>query len=92
MSFLYIVIIGAVAGWLAGTFIEGSEMGIGIDLAAGAVGAVVIVFLARLIVSGAATGFVMSAIIAIIGAVGSLYAMRRFMKMRLAPAPRVRRR
>ena len=92
MSFLFVVVIGAVAGYLAGTFIKGSELGVAIDFAAGAVGAIIVVFLSRLVGPGATAGFVMSAILAVAGAVAGLYAMRRFMKMRLVPVARPRRR
>ena len=39
MSYLFIVVIGAVAGWIAGQYIKGSEMGMLPDIIAGAVGA-----------------------------------------------------
>ncbi|MGZ4778799.1 MAG: GlsB/YeaQ/YmgE family stress response membrane protein [Thermoanaerobaculia bacterium] len=92
MSYMFIVVIGAVAGWVAGQYVKGSEMGIGIDFAAGAVGAIVAVALSRLLGPAGASGLLMSAIIAIIGAVGSLFLMRRVMKARMVPATRPRRR
>ncbi|HEV8659023.1 MAG TPA: GlsB/YeaQ/YmgE family stress response membrane protein [Thermoanaerobaculia bacterium] len=91
MNYLFIIAIGAVAGWLGGQFVKGSEMGVGIDFAAGAAGSVVAVLLSRMF-SAAASGMVVSVVIAIIGALGTLYAMRRFMKAKLVPAPKVRRR
>ena len=92
MSYLIVVVIGAVAGWVAGQYLKGSELGVGIDLAAGAAGAIVIVFLARMLGPVAASGFVMSGIVALIGAIGTLYAMRRVIKAKAVPAPRARRR
>ncbi len=92
MSYLLIVVIGTVAGWAAGQFLKGNEEGVAIDLIAGAVGAVVAVVLARMVGPAATSGFVISAVLAVLGAIGSLYAMRRFMKARLVPAHRPRRR
>jgi uncharacterized membrane protein YeaQ/YmgE (transglycosylase-associated protein family) len=86
------VVIGAIAGWIAGQYLKGSEAGVGIDLAAGAAGAIVMVFLVRVVGPEGASGFVMSGIVALIGAIGSLYAMRRVMKAKAVPAPRARRR
>jgi len=91
MNYLFIIVIGAVAGWAGGQVIKGSEQGVGIDFAAGAVGSVVAVLLSRMF-SPAASGMVVSVIVAVIGALGLLYAMRRFMKAKLVPAPKVRRR
>jgi uncharacterized membrane protein YeaQ/YmgE (transglycosylase-associated protein family) len=90
MSYLFVVIIGAVVGFVAGQYLKGSELGPGPDLAAGAVGALVAVLLVRFVGPAAASGLVMSMIISVLGAVGSLYGMRRFTKP--APAPVKRRR
>jgi uncharacterized membrane protein YeaQ/YmgE (transglycosylase-associated protein family) len=92
MSYMFIVVIGAVAGWVAGQYLKGSESGVAIDFVAGALGAVVAVVLSRMLGPVAAAGMLMSVIIAVIGAVASLYAMRRFMKARLVPETRTRRR
>jgi uncharacterized membrane protein YeaQ/YmgE (transglycosylase-associated protein family) len=92
MSYLFIVVIGAVAGWVAGQQLKGSELPVGVDLAAGAVGACVAVLLSRLVGPAAAAGFVMSSVVAIIGAIGSLFAFRRIMKAKAVPVTRPRRR
>ena len=92
MSYLFIVIIGAVAGWVGGQFLKGSEIGVILDLAAGAIGAFVAVLLSRLLGPAAATGLVMSAIVAVAGAIGTLYGMRQFMKEKPLPVSRARRR
>jgi uncharacterized membrane protein YeaQ/YmgE (transglycosylase-associated protein family) len=92
MSYLLIVIIGAVAGWVTGQAVNGSDMGVGIDFLAGAIGAVVAVVLFRLLGPAVANGLIMSATVAIIGAIASLFAMRHFMKARLVPVTRTRRR
>jgi uncharacterized membrane protein YeaQ/YmgE (transglycosylase-associated protein family) len=91
MSYMFIVVIGAVAGWLAGQYFKGSEAGIGIDFLAGAIGAVVFVVISR-VVSDGASGMLMSVLVAIAGATLALYGMRRYMKAQLVPAPRARRR
>ncbi len=91
MSYLLIVVIGAVAGWIAGQSMK-SDQGVGPDLLAGATGAVVAVFLLRLVGPVAAGGWLFGVLFSVLGAVGAVYAMRRFMKAQQAPAPRPRRR
>lgn len=92
MSYLIVVVIGAVAGWVAGQFLKGSEHGVGIDFAAGAAGAIVAVFLARVVGPGSASSFMLSGIVALAGAIATLYAMRRIMKAKAVPVTRPRRR
>ena len=91
MSYLLIVVIGTVAGWIGGQYIKGNEEGVAIDLLCGAIGAVVAVAIARMM-SDAASGWMVSVVVAVIGSIGSLYAMRRVMKARLVPETRPRRR
>jgi uncharacterized membrane protein YeaQ/YmgE (transglycosylase-associated protein family) len=90
MSYLIIIVIGAIVGWVAGQYLKGSEHGVGIDIAAGAIGACLAVLLSRLVGPAAAAGLFMSAIVAIIGAFGVLYGTRLFLKSREAPALRAR--
>ena len=92
MSYLFIVVIGAVAGWAAGQKLKGSEMGVLPDLVAGAVGGSVFVLLTRMVGPAAASGFLMSAIVAILGAFAALYIMRSYMKAKAVPVARPRRR
>jgi uncharacterized membrane protein YeaQ/YmgE (transglycosylase-associated protein family) len=92
MSYLIVVVIGAAAGWAAGQYLKGSEQGVGIDLAAGAAGAIVTVFLARVVGPAGASGYLISGIVALLGAIASLYAMRQVIKAKTVPAPRARRR
>jgi len=92
MSYMFIVVIGAVAGWVAGQYFKGSEHGVGIDIAAGTIGAVVFVLISRMVGPAAASGLVMSSVVAIIGGIGSVYAMRLVMKSREVPVPVKRRR
>lgn len=92
MSYLLVVVIGTVAGWVGGQFLKGNEEGVTYDLIAGAVGAVVAVVVSRLVGPPSASGYLLSILFALMGSVGALYAMRRVMKARLAPVPRARRR
>jgi uncharacterized membrane protein YeaQ/YmgE (transglycosylase-associated protein family) len=92
MSYMIIVVIGAIVGWVVGQSIKGSEHGVGIDIAAGAIGGCVAVLLSRMIGPAAAAGLFMSAIVSIIGAFVALYGTRMFLKSREASAPKSRRR
>lgn len=92
MSYLFIVVIGAVAGWIAGQYIKGSEMGVLPDIIAGAVGACLLVLFARMIGISAATGFFLSFVVAIVGGAATLYAMRYAMKEKPVVVTRPRRR
>ena len=92
MSYMFVVIIGAVAGWVAGQYLKQEEHAIGLDFAAGAIGAGIAVLLSRLVGPVAASGLVMSAVVAVIGGVGALYGMRRFMKATATPPPPPQRR
>ncbi|HSP16343.1 MAG TPA: GlsB/YeaQ/YmgE family stress response membrane protein [Thermoanaerobaculia bacterium] len=92
MSYLIIVVIGAVAGWIGGQMLKGSELGLWPDVAAGAVGAIVAVVISRLFGPQAAAGFLISFIVSIIGAFGALYGMRHVMKEKPLPVSRQRRR
>ena len=92
MSYLFVVIIGAVAGWIAGQFLKTDDGALILDVGAGAVGAAVAVVLARMLGPAAASGFVLSAILAIAGGVVALFALRRFMHQAPVPVARRRRR
>ncbi|HUP46833.1 MAG TPA: GlsB/YeaQ/YmgE family stress response membrane protein [Thermoanaerobaculia bacterium] len=80
MSYLIVVIIGGAAGWIAGQYVKGSEAGIVPDLIAGAAGACLAVLFTRVIGFAPATGFIMSTLIAISGAVVALLSMRYVLK------------
>lgn len=70
------IIIGAVAGWLAGLLVKGSGFGLLADIAVGIVGAFVGGWLAGLLGIGAGAGLIGSIIVATIGAVVLLLALR----------------
>ena len=88
MSYLFIIVIGVACGWAGAQWAKNAEMGVGIDLLAGGAGAVVVVFLTRLLAPAAATSMVASAVVAVTGAILSLYAMHYVMKTRPEPKPR----
>jgi uncharacterized membrane protein YeaQ/YmgE (transglycosylase-associated protein family) len=92
MSYLLIVVIGAVVGFVAGQYLKGSEHGLGIDVAAGAVGGCLAVLLSRVVGPAAAAGWFMSTIVAVFGAVVTLFVMRQVMIRKSVPATRPRRR
>jgi uncharacterized membrane protein YeaQ/YmgE (transglycosylase-associated protein family) len=92
MSYLLIVVIGAVVGFVVGQNMKGSEHGVAIDALAGAVGGFLAVLLSRIVGPAAAAGYVMSIIVCILGAVAALYGTRRYLKSKLVPATRPRRR
>ena len=85
MSYLLVGVIGVVVGFLTGQYAKGDEHGMGTNLAAGAVGAIVLVVLLRLVGSEMFAGYVMSTIAAAAGAVGGVFAKQHFMKPKAAP-------
>lgn len=91
MSYLLIVVIGAVVGFVAGQYLKGSEHGSVVDALGGAVGGCVAVLVSRVVGPAAAAGWLMSAIVAVIGAVGTLFVMRQVMISKPVPT-RARRR
>jgi len=79
MSYMIVVIVGAIIGFIAGKYLKGSEHGSGIDAAAGALGGCVFVVLSRVVGPAAAAGWFMSTVVTIIGAVVTLFILRQFM-------------
>lgn len=92
MSYLLIVVIGALAGFVAGQYLKGSEHGSAVDALVGAVGGCLAVLLSRVVGPAAAAGWVMSTIVAAVGAVVPLFLIRQVMTSKPAPATRARRR
>jgi len=78
---LWFLMIGLVAGWLAGTLFKGSGFGLWGDLGTGIVGAYVGGFLFKLI-GISAYGLIGSLIVSTIGAVVFLWAIRMFTNSR----------
>ena len=63
------LVVGAIAGWLAGQFLRGGGFGLVGDIVVGVVGAFVGGFLLTLVGIGGSAGFVGSIVVAFIGAV-----------------------
>jgi uncharacterized membrane protein YeaQ/YmgE (transglycosylase-associated protein family) len=91
MSYLLVVIIGAVVGFVAGQYIKGNEHGVAVDLIGGGVGACIAVLISRMMMTSAA-GTIMSVIVTIIGAVLTLFIARQVLKAKAVPVPRTGRR
>jgi uncharacterized membrane protein YeaQ/YmgE (transglycosylase-associated protein family) len=79
MNYVWFVLIGIVAGWLAGTFMKGSGFGLVGDLILGIIGAIVGGFVFGLL-NISAPGIVGELITAVIGAIlfiGVLHVIKR---------------
>lgn len=72
------LIIGAIAGWLAGQFVKGSGFGLLVDILVGIVGAFIGGWLAGLLGINAGGGWIVSIITATVGAVILLFVIRLF--------------
>jgi uncharacterized membrane protein YeaQ/YmgE (transglycosylase-associated protein family) len=70
------LIIGAVAGWLAGKIVEGSGFGLIYDIIVGIVGAFIGGWLAGVVGINIGGGLISSIIVAVVGAVILLFALR----------------
>lgn len=70
------LIIGALAGWLAGVIMKGGGFGLIVDIIVGIVGAFVGGWLAGILHIGIGGGFFSSLIVAVIGAVVLLFVIR----------------
>jgi uncharacterized membrane protein YeaQ/YmgE (transglycosylase-associated protein family) len=80
MGFLWFILIGLVAGWLAGQLVKGSGYGVFGDIALGVVGALLGGFLFSLLGLTGGGGLIGSLIVATLGAVLLLYLLRWFDK------------
>ena len=76
MSLLWFLIIGLVAGWLAGVLVKGGGFGVVGDLVVGVVGAFLGGFLFSALGASAGGGLIGSIIVATIGAVVLLFIVR----------------
>ncbi len=70
------LIIGAIAGWLAGLLVKGSGFGLIVDIVVGILGAIIGGWLAGRLGIFVGTGFFASIIVAVIGAVILLFIIR----------------
>jgi uncharacterized membrane protein YeaQ/YmgE (transglycosylase-associated protein family) len=76
MSLLWFLVVGIVAGWLAGVLVKGGGFGVIGDLVVGVIGAVIGGWLFSTLGASAGGGLVGSIIVATIGAVVLLFAVR----------------
>ncbi|CAB3744596.1 GlsB/YeaQ/YmgE family stress response membrane protein [Paraburkholderia rhynchosiae] len=72
------LIIGAIAGWLAGVLVKGGGFGIIVDIIVGIVGAFIGGWLAGVLHVSLGSGWIGSIITAVIGAVILLFIIRLF--------------
>jgi uncharacterized membrane protein YeaQ/YmgE (transglycosylase-associated protein family) len=70
------LIVGTIAGWLAGQFVKGSGFGLLVDMLVGVAGAVIGGWLAALLGVNASGGWLVSIITATVGAVMLLFVIR----------------
>lgn len=78
MALLWFVIIGAIAGWLAGRFMKGHGFGLLGDIIVGVIGAFVGAWLFGLAGVHLGGGLIGSLIVAFVGAVALLFVVRLF--------------
>ena len=78
MGLLWFVIIGAIAGWLAGQFMKGNGFGLLGDIVVGVIGAFIGGYLFRAVGAEVGGGLIGSLIVAFIGAVVLLFVVRLF--------------
>ena len=76
MSFLWFLIVGLVAGWLAGVLVKGGGFGVVGDLVVGVIGAFLGGWLFSMLGASAGGGLLGSIIVATIGAVVLLFIVR----------------
>lgn len=78
---VYILVVGLIAGWLAGKIMKGKGFGLAGDLVVGVLGAIVGSWIFGALGLGA-YGILGSAVVALIGALLLLYIVRLFKKRR----------
>ncbi len=76
MSLVYFLVVGLVAGWLAGVLVKGGGFGLIGDLVVGVIGAVVGGWLFSTLGASAGGGLLGSIVVATIGAVVLLFIVR----------------
>ena len=80
MSFIYFIIIGAVAGWLAGKIMAGGGFGLAMNMVLGIIGGVVGGWLFGLLGISTDGGLIGSLVTALVGAILILYVGRLIKK------------
>jgi uncharacterized membrane protein YeaQ/YmgE (transglycosylase-associated protein family) len=79
MYFLYLIVVGLIAGWAAGKIMKGSGYGVLMDIVLGIVGAILGGWIIRLLGFEATGGLITSILVATLGAV-VLVAISRMLK------------
>ena len=80
MSFIYYIIIGAIAGWLAGKIMKGGGFGLVMNMVLGIIGGVVGGWVFGLLGLSASGGTLGSLVTSVVGAVLILYVGRLIKK------------
>ena len=80
MEFLWFILIGLTAGWLAGQLMKGGGFGVVGDIVVGVIGALLGGFLFRTLGMSDGGGLLGSLIVAVIGAVVLLFLLRLIKK------------
>lgn len=80
MSFIYYIIIGAVAGWLAGNIMKGGGFGLGMNILLGIIGGVVGGWVFGMLGISSDGGTMGSLVTSVVGAVLILYVGRLIKK------------
>ena len=80
MSFLYFIIIGAIAGWLAGKIMQGGGFGLLMNMVLGIIGGVVGGWLFSFLGFSADGGILGSLVTAVVGSILILYVGRLIKK------------
>ena len=80
MNFLYFIIIGGIAGWLAGRIMQGGGFGVLMNIVLGIIGGVVGGWLFGLLGLSAEGGLIGSLLTSLVGAVLILYVARLIKK------------
>jgi uncharacterized membrane protein YeaQ/YmgE (transglycosylase-associated protein family) len=80
MHLVWFILIGLVAGWLAGKIMKGKGFGVVGDIVVGLVGALIGGFLFRMVGASPGGGLIGSLIVALVGAIVLLYLVRLFKK------------
>ncbi len=78
MGWLWFIIIGAVAGWLAGNIMRGGGFGLLMNIVVGVVGALIGGWVFDLLGIGAGNGLIGSLITALVGAILLLWVISLF--------------
>lgn len=76
MEFIWVILVGLIAGWLAGVLVKGGGFGVLGDIVVGVLGALVGGFLFRALGLSASGGFLGSIFVATIGAIVLIVVLR----------------